>query len=165
MTDIGCFFLEMLLDLGPLGQMPRLSRYTIITLGFALKDELDIGPILIGAANEIVDSFPWLAGQVVVEKPAAEDRLTSSGTFKVVGYEPHAGNSKFVHVKNCRGLSPSFAELVKSRAPASMLDGRVICPAYGTSSLYPEDAIKPVVIMQANLIQGGVLYESSPFPV
>jgi hypothetical protein len=151
----------MLLALGPLGQMPSLSRYTIITLGFALEDRSDIQSILERAANEIVDSFPWLAGQVVVEKPAEEDKLTSSGTFKIIEYKPHEGKSKFVHVKDCRDLCPSFAELVKSRAPASVLDGSIICPVYGASSLYPEDFIKPVVIMQANLIKGGLLYVSS----
>jgi len=73
----------MLLALGPLGQMPSLSRYTIITLGFALEDGSDIQSILDQAANKIVDSFPWLAGQVVVEKPA-EDNPTSSGTFRII---------------------------------------------------------------------------------
>jgi hypothetical protein len=150
----------MLLALGPLGQMPSLSRYTIITLGFALEDGSDTQSILDRAANEIVDSFPWLAGQVVVEKPA-KDNLTSSGTFKIIEYKPHDGKSKFVHVKNCTDLCPSFAELVESRAPTSMLDGSIICPAYGASSLYPEDIIKPVVIIQANIIKGGLLYVSS----
>ena len=152
----------MLLALGPLGQIPSLSIYTIITLGFSLGDGSDIQSILDRAANEIVDSFPWLAGQVVVEKPA-EDNLTSSGTFKIIEYKPHEGKSKFLHVKDCKDLCPSFAELVKSRAPASMLDGSVICPAYGAPSRYPEDIIKPVVIMQASLIKGGLLYVSSQY--
>jgi len=150
----------MLLALGPLGQMPSLSRYTIITLGFALEDGFDIQSILDQAANKIVDSFPWLAGQVVVEKPA-EDNPTSSGTFRIIEYQPHNGTGKFVHVKDCKDLCPGFAELVKSRAPASMLDGSIICPAYGSASRYPEDVIKPVVIMQANIIKGGLLYVSS----
>jgi len=107
-----------------------------------------------------VDSFPWLAGQVIVEKPA-EDKLTSSGIYKIIEYKPHGGKSKFVHVKDCKDSCPSFAELVKSRAPASMLDGSIICPAYGAASLYPEDVTKPVVIMQASLIKGGLLYVSS----
>lgn len=152
----------MPLTLGPLGQMPRISRYTIITLGLALEDGSDIQSILDRAANEIVDSFPWLAGQVVVEKPA-EDKLTSSGTFKIIEYKPHDGMSKFVHVKDCKDLCPSFAELGKSRAPTSMLDGSIICPVYGAPSLYPEDIIKPVVIMQASIIKGGLLCVSSQF--
>jgi hypothetical protein len=150
----------MLLALGPLGQMPRLSRYTIITLGFALEDGYDVQPILDRAASEIVDSFPWLAGQVVVEK-APDEKLTSSGTFKIIEYKPHEGKSKFVRVKDCKDLCPSFTELVESGAPTSMLDGNIICPAYGAASLYPEYVIKPVVIMQVNLIKGGLLYVSS----
>jgi hypothetical protein len=150
----------MLLALGPLGQMPSLSMYIIITLGFSLEDGSDIQLILDRAANEIVDSFPWLAGQVVVEKPA-EGRLTSSGTFKIIKYKPHDGKSKFVHVKDCKDLCPSFAELVKSRAPVSMLDSSIICPAYGAPSLHPQDVIKPAVIMQASLIKRGLLYVSS----
>lgn len=149
----------MMFPIGPLGQMPSLSRYTIITLGFAVKDETAAQSILDRAANEIVDSFPWLAGQVVVE-PAA-DKVLSSGIFKIIDYKPHDGKSKFVHVKDCKNLCPGFDDLLKSRAPASMLDGSIICPAYGASSLYPEDVVKPVVIMQANLIKGGLLYVSS----
>ncbi|RDW60747.1 hypothetical protein BP6252_12130 [Coleophoma cylindrospora] len=146
----------MSLALGPMGQMPRISKYIIVTLGFALEDGSDIQSTLYRAANEIVDSFPWLAGQVVVEK-AAGDASVSSGTFKIIGYEPHNGKSKFVHVKDCKNLCPSYAKLVNSRAPASMLDSSIICPEYGSASICREDAIKPVVILQANLIKGGLL--------
>ncbi|RDW91518.1 hypothetical protein BP5796_02683 [Coleophoma crateriformis] len=146
----------MSLALGPMGQMPRLSKYMIVALGFALEDGSDIQSTLYRAANEIVDSFPWLAGQVVVEK-AAEDASVSSGTFKIIEYEPHDGKSKFVHVKDCKDLCPSYAELVNSRAPASMLDSSIICPEYASASVCQEDAIKPVVMLQANLIKGGLI--------
>jgi hypothetical protein len=120
--------------------MPGLSTYTLITLGFAVKDReksSDIASTLERAANKITQSFPWLAGQVVVENPP-EDPPTSTGTFKIIEYPPHSGKSKFLHFKDCKNLCSSFEDLVKSRAPASMLDGSIISPAYGFPNSYPE---------------------------
>jgi len=38
-----------------------------------------------------------------------------------------------------------------------MLDGSIISPEYGFPNFYPEDAVKPVVNMQAIFIKGGLL--------
>lgn len=134
--------------------------YTLITLGFSLEDGFNIHSTLNRAANELVDSFPWLADQVLITEPV-DDNVASSGVFKIIGYKPHEGKIKFVHSNDCEDLCPSFAELEKPRAPAFMLDGIIICPAYGFPTPYPADILKPVVIMQATLIIGGQLYVSS----
>jgi hypothetical protein len=142
-----------------MGQLPSVSTYTLLTLGFPLKDEPQkkyIVSTLEMAANQIVEAYPWLAGQVVIEKPM-EEKLTRSGTTKIAEYEPHAGKSKFVHVMDCESLCPSFEDIMKARGPPSMLDGTVICPAYGFANFYPEDVVKPVTIVQANFIKGGLL--------
>jgi hypothetical protein len=50
-----------MLNLGPLGQMQSLSTYTIVTIGFPLKDESspeDVVSLLEKAANQIVLAYP-----------------------------------------------------------------------------------------------------------
>jgi len=124
-----------MLTIGSFGQRPGLSTYTLLTFGFPLSDSSasEVISTLEKAANEIVEAYPFVAGQIILEGKTA----TNSGTFKIVEYEPHAGNGKFLHVKDCKELCPSFEELVKSHAPASMLDGSVISPAYGFVNFYP----------------------------
>lgn len=145
--------------LGPMGQLPSVSTYTLLTLGFQLKDEPQqtyIYSVLERAANQIVEAYPWLAGQVIIEK-SVEEKGSGSGLFKIVEYEPHAGKSKFVHVKDCKNLCPSFEDMMKARAPPSMLNGTIISPAYGFVNFYPEDVVKPVTFVQASLVKGGLL--------
>ena len=151
-----------MLKLGPLGQSPHVALYTILTLGFAVKDESHQGAIisvLEKAAIEITISYPWLAGQIVNEKSEDEGE-PSSGTFKIVNYRPHEQPSRFIHVKDCRSLCPSYADFIKARAPMSMLDGSIISPAYGYPYWYPSAVTQPVVILQANFIRGGLLLTS-----
>lgn len=148
-----------MLILGPLGQMPSLSTYTLLTLIFPIQEEPSekyIISTLERAANQIVQAYPWLAGQVIVEK-STDENSTSSGIFMIKEYKPHEGDSKFLHVKDCKELCPSFYDLAQLRAPPSMLDGTIICPAYGFANFYPDHVEKPVTIMQANLIVGGLL--------
>lgn len=145
--------------LGPMGQLTCISTYTLVTLGFPLKDEIqqqNVVSTLEDAAAQMVEAYPWLTGQVIIEKPE-EEKLTATGTFKIIEYEPHAGKSKFVQVKDCRNLCPSFEEISEARAPLSMLDGSIICPAYGFANFYPDNVLKPVTYVQANFIKGGVL--------
>lgn len=145
-------------SLGPMGQMPSVSTYTLLTLIFPIKEEPAekyVISTLQRAANEIVQAYPWLAGQVVVKK--AVDDSTSSGLFKIVKYERHDGENKFVHMKDCKKLCPTFDDIVAAKAPTSMLDGTIISPAYGFANFYPSNVEMPVTFVQANFIQGGLL--------
>ena len=151
-----------MLNLGPLGQMPQVATYTLLTLGFPIKDDADqdeVVTLLKKVANEMTVSYPWLAGQIFNEK--SEDEVDpNSGVYKVVHYTTHEGPSKFIHVKECRDLCPSYADIIKAGAPLSMLDGDVISPAYGFPHLYPANVAQPVVLIQANFIRGGMLLTS-----
>ncbi|KFY98591.1 hypothetical protein V498_01381 [Pseudogymnoascus sp. VKM F-4517 (FW-2822)] len=141
-------------SLGPLGQIT--PAYTLVTLGFPIESESQQTAAVYSlekAAGEIIQAYPWLAGQVVIE--GFEDG--SSGTYKVVGYEPHETTSRFVHVKDCTGDCPAYTELVQAGAPSSMLDGSILSPAYGFVNSYPRHVAKPVCIMQANIVKGGLL--------
>jgi hypothetical protein len=148
-----------MLNLGPLGQMWGTHTYTILTLGFPIADESQqeaVIQVLSKATSEIIGAYPWLAGQVVNET-AKEDEGKGSGVYRVVEYKPHEQGTKFLHVKDCRALCPSYADIVKARAPLSKLDGRILSPAYGFPNMYPNSVVEPVLIMQANLITGGLL--------
>ncbi|OBT64302.1 hypothetical protein VE03_06777 [Pseudogymnoascus sp. 23342-1-I1] len=141
-------------SLGPLGQIT--PAYTIVTLGFPIENESQKAAAISTfekAAGEIIQAYPWLAGQVIIEGFGDG----SSGTYKVVGYEPHETASRFVHVKDCTDNCPTYADLVKARAPSSMLDGSILSPAYGFVDSYPRHVVKPVCIMQANIVKGGLL--------
>ncbi|OBT73287.1 hypothetical protein VF21_08447 [Pseudogymnoascus sp. 05NY08] len=132
-------------SLGPLGQIT--PAYTLVTLGFPIENKSQEAAAIFTlekAAGEIIQVYPWLAGQVVNEGFGDG----SSGTDKVVG---------FVHVKDCTDNCPAYADLVKARAPSSMLDGSILSPAYGFVNSYPRNVVKAVCIMQANLVKGGIL--------
>jgi hypothetical protein len=140
--------------LGPFGQVA--PTYTIVTLGFPLENESQHAPVistLERAAHESIQAYPWLAGQVIHEGLGDGN----SGMYRIVGYKPHDAKSRFVHVKDCTDLCPSYSELVKARAPASMLDGGIISTTYGFVNSYPRHVGMPVCIMQANFIKHGLL--------
>lgn len=101
----------------------------------------------------MIQAYPWLVGQAVNEGFGDG----SSGTYRVVAYEVHETTSKFVHVKDCTDSCPAYADLAKARAPSSMLDGSTLSPAYGFVNSYPRHVVKPVCIMQANLVKGSLL--------
>ena len=116
----------VLLELGPLGQMPQLAPYTVLTLGYGSTRDIrmiEIADIyrfhryaasleqnlliseLEAAIEYMVAAYPWLAGQVVADPPIDNK---SSGTYKVVDYPPHQGEGKFLRVKNCGPECPAF---------------------------------------------------------
>jgi hypothetical protein len=151
-----------MLKLGPFGQMLHITTYALLTLGFPIKDDSDedeIVSLLEIAAKEMTLFCPWLAGQIVNEKSEDEEE-PNSGMYKIINYPPHEQPSKFLHLKACRDLCPSYAEIIKARAPLSMLNGNVISPAYGFTNLYPSNTTQPVVIVQANFVRGGLLLTS-----
>jgi hypothetical protein len=146
--------------LGPLGQLT--PTYTLITLGFPVENKSQQESVistLEKAAGEIIQVYPWLAGQVINEGSGEGN----TGIYKVVGYEPHESSSRFIHVKDCTDLCPSYADMIKARAPCSMLDGRILSPAYGFANFYPLNVVKPVCMMQASFVKGGLLLTISTF--
>lgn len=148
------------IELGPFGQIT--PTYTLVTLGFRLENESQQGPAidtLKKGATEIIDAYPWLAGQAVLEGFGEGN----SGTYRIVRYEPHETSSKFVHIKDCTELCPSYEELVKAKAPSSILDATILSPAYGFINDYPRNVVKPVCIMQANFVKGGLLLTIATF--
>lgn len=118
---------QPLLTLSPMGQLPSVSKYIILTLCFSLPDAHADHPALetlVSAAAKLTEAFPFLAGQVVITPPP-ESVFPAIGVHSVVEYPPHQGERGFVSVKDCRGLMGGFGELVGEGAPAEGLDGEV----------------------------------------
>ncbi|KAL2210420.1 hypothetical protein CC79DRAFT_502303 [Sarocladium strictum] len=147
-----------LLNLGPLGHHFEARTYTVLTLGFTTIDDAAqqrAVKSLSTAADKIVQVIPWLAGQVVIEGFTQDD----SGTYRVVAYPPHDGPGKFLRVKDCRKIkdTPTYADILLKKAPLSMLHGDTFSPHVGFPNIYPPDQVMPVVVMQVNLLEGGIL--------
>ena len=146
-----------LLDLGPLGHHFETHTYTVITLGFTTIDataQKQAVKSLLLAADKIVQVIPWLGGQVVIEGLTQDD----SGTYRVIEYPPHDGPGKSFQVKDCRGIPnvPSYQDILSRKAPLSMLHGDTFSPCVGFPNIYPPDQTMPVVVVQANLLDGGI---------
>ena len=138
---------------GIFGQM-CFDSYTIVTLGFAIDDshQESIVQNLDEASLKVTATFPFVGGQVVIEGRTT----TESGLYKIVPYPPHDGHS-LVYRKDCTSLLPPYAEIASTKAPFSKLDGNVLSPMPGFGAILSTDIPWPVLIIQANLISGGLL--------
>lgn len=135
------------------GQLPFFKCYTQLCIGFPIDNssESEIVTALETAATKLLQTFPWLAGQVINEGSGPG----SSGTFKIVPYEKPQKNPPVI-VKRIPDLD--FAELVKKKAPASMLDGSVLAARHGVPVSYDTaDGPAEVFSLQANFIKGGLI--------
>ncbi|KAJ0423123.1 transferase family-domain-containing protein [Aspergillus carlsbadensis] len=99
--------------------------------------------------DNLTRSFPWVAGQVVYEPPSE----THTGRFKITGL----GDTPSLIVKDLSRdpSTPSMEELRQADFPFKFLDERAIAPipSYSGTMTGP----KPVLILQANFIPGGLV--------
>ena len=146
-------------ELGIIGQLPGLSTYCVILLGFALRDDSKRDEIIANlksASTKLNESFPWLAGQVVKILPRGEEASSSSGTFKISPYNGNQGK-QWIQVNDCTRLLPSFDEYVAAKAPMSMLRGDILSPHAGIPVGHDYTQPAPVISLQVNLVKGGML--------
>jgi trichothecene 3-O-acetyltransferase len=139
------------------GQLLFLKTYTQLVLCFSTPCGISSESItkeLKNAALKLTHAFPFLAGQVITEGAGP----ATTGLCKIIPYGPHAENS-ILHVKDCTALVPPYAEIIKAKAPFSLLDGDIIAPRKGLPLSYEEteEDPAPVLIIQANFIVGGLL--------
>ncbi|KAJ9615464.1 hypothetical protein H2200_001539 [Cladophialophora chaetospira] len=131
------------------------DTYTVGILGFRTASDQTpetITKALDEAAIKLLDAYPFLSGQVIIEGRSS----TNSGTYRIVPYPPHSGKSP-VRQKDCTQLCASYDDIVRANAPFSMLDGEVLCPVRGFGYVYGETKETPVFIIQANFVKGGLL--------
>jgi hypothetical protein len=140
-------------DIDILGQTPFLMRlYTQICFCYPITDPSS-HPIIIdtlkNGLHRLVESFPWLGGQVVHEGAGEGNQET----YKIVPLK----NFTHLVVKDLRNdpSMPSLEELRKANYPFSMFDENVICPRPTLPSGVDNSA--PVFMVQANFINGGLM--------
>lgn len=138
---------------GPFGQLSRLwNLYTQLTFCYAKPDNVSQDKIvetLHRGLERITSSFPWVAGQVMKE---ADPEHLRADYYVVRAFE---SIPRFV-VKDLTDVLPSFDRYKELRFPFSLLDENVIAPRK-TMSASDESEPKPVFLVQATFIGGGVL--------
>lgn len=135
------------------GQLMFLKSYTQVCIGFPTgsHSEGELVAALQTAASRLTDAFPWLGGQVVNEGSGQGN----SGLFKIVPYEKHLKNPPVI-VKKIPELD--YEEIVRNKAPASMLDGDVLGPRKGIPVSYEKhEEPAEVFSLQANFLKGGII--------
>ncbi|KAG8163171.1 hypothetical protein KVR01_007649 [Diaporthe batatas] len=145
-THAGSSLEGLLLDI--LGQAERINRlYTQLTLCFPVGNEspglrAEVIENLERGLARLCRTFPWLAGKVVQD--GGEFKITSTASA------PH------LVVKELQGHGPvpSWDELNRANFPFRMLDEDAISPC---RTMVEPGAERPVLIIQANFVQGGLL--------
>ncbi|KAL3426663.1 trichothecene 3-O-acetyltransferase [Phlyctema vagabunda] len=149
-------FQERVADI--LGQYPQLKCYNHGLATFAMPEGVSRESVFQSfkdATDLIVEKIPWLADQVV---------FTPRGD----GYSPKVHTAPWpkdgpAHVllrqRDSTNELPTYEEMLKAQGPASMLDGKILCPTPGFPESYDEAIIGPAapVLMQLNWVTGGVI--------
>ncbi|KAI0877514.1 transferase family-domain-containing protein [Hypoxylon argillaceum] len=143
------------------GQLPFLKTYSHLLLAFPILDDVssrrEIADCLSAASLRLTNAFPWLAAKVVQRR---SDPGTT-GTFVLEPCSLWSAPNCIIRFKDCSDDSPSFKEIIKTRGPASLLDGAMLAPrkAFPESYHETEENPAPVIAFQANFIRGGLLLD------
>ncbi|KAI4224140.1 MAG: hypothetical protein L6R36_004896 [Xanthoria steineri] len=145
-----------------IGQFPSLKTYNHGIFCFPLPDGMPQADVILAledATKRVITKIPWLAEQVVNEGKGPGE----SGTFKTAPWPPDMLSSPRVRLNSCSKDCPSYTDIIEAQGPVSMLDGSILCPFPGFPLTYEESKIgpAPVVAIQANFIQGGLLLNFS----
>ncbi|PKY00459.1 hypothetical protein P168DRAFT_243913 [Aspergillus campestris IBT 28561] len=141
-----------------LGQLPLLQSYTHILLTFSLKAEDRPATLeaLEVAARQLVTIVPFLAGKVVNQGRV----VGNSGVYTVAPHEPWtAPEHRIVHVQDHSDKLPSYEAMLAASGPTTMFPGSLLA----TRRAFPERYVEsdedpaPVIEIQANLVEGGLL--------
>ncbi|KAI4180365.1 MAG: hypothetical protein L6R41_007280 [Letrouitia leprolyta] len=148
--------MEDAIALSVLDQLPFMRTYTQMLLCFPLGPQADrsaITGVLRRAGTALTKAIPILAGQAVNRKDDSSD-VRSSGVFQVIPYNDPTGSPVQSKVLD---TFVSYEELRAAKAPASMLDARLLAPQKGLPEHYGDSDVTPVWMVQANYIPGGLL--------
>lgn len=140
------------LDLGPFDELPQLRSNVTFLLGFTLPDTVNRAKVvecLQAATDTLVDNFPFLAGQITLSE-ASEDKLNASK------YVPAAHPLTVIENDVSEEL-PQYQEIVKAKAPASMLDGGKVGQGHGFPDFTTGHTLDPCFGVRANFVKGGLL--------
>ncbi|KAJ0119643.1 trichothecene 3-o-acetyltransferase [Diaporthe amygdali] len=136
-----------------LGQMGFLKTYVVIGYGFRTRGNTEeVTKALKDAAQKLVETFPWVAGQVIREGSGPG----MTGLATIVPYPPGERTTPVI-VKDVSDASASLDDILKAGAPMHLLGGDVFAVRKGLPDSYDEsEGPAPVLVIQANIIEGGV---------
>lgn len=145
-----------------IGQLSRLKTYTHVLLCFPMPDGISrdcVVKALETAALKLTTAFPWLTSNVINEGSGPGN----SGVFKLAPCSLFAAPNTPVRVKDCSDVCVSYAEIIQTRGPFPILDGRILGPVKAFPEIYEESESDPapVISIQANFIQGGLLLDTA----
>lgn len=137
-----------------LGQMGFLKTYIVIAYGLRTHGSTEeCIKSLENAAEQIMEAFPWVAGHVIYQGSGPG----KTGLAAVVPYAPGERPTPVI-VKDISDATASLDDIIEAGGPMSMLDGEVLAERKGLPHSYDENqGSAPVWVIQANIIEGGIL--------
>lgn len=143
--------------LSPNDQQAQLKTYTQVLICFSLSADTTTSQVvatLERGVQDLVKAIPYLGGEVYVDKDKLDPE--AYGTTKLI-YPCGDGNS-ILRVNDVRHKLPRYYQISKAKAPFDMLDGSLLTPVNGFPDSYDlSDRPKPVLMVQANFVAGGLL--------
>ncbi|KAI4151185.1 MAG: hypothetical protein LQ341_000957 [Variospora aurantia] len=145
-----------------IGQLARLKTYTHVLLCFPIADDSSPDLVILAlqdAASKLTSAFPWLASRVI----NVGSRSGDSGVFKLAKCSSFATPDSVLRVKNCSSVCASYAEILRARGPFRMLQGKILGAVVAFPETYEESESDPapVLVIQANLVHGGLLLDAA----
>lgn len=144
-------------ELSIMDQLPFMHFYSQMIVCFPLAGTTDKSETIAHLENglrTLVQVFPFLNKQAVLELDPGSI-VTTSGIHKLAPRDN--GEELMLRVNELAGHFPSYEQISKSRAPASMLNSSVLAPMKSIPDSCDFSAPQPVLVIQANLITGGLL--------
>ena len=144
-----------MMELSPIDQLPFFLTYSEILVLFPLAQDVETSRVIANleaGVQALKKYFPFLAGQVVLEKDRAIPE-PNTGTVRIMPYH----GKPMLRVKHLCDSVPSYETIRKAKAPASMLDGTILAPMKGLPEHYDGTTTTPVLILQANFVREGLI--------
>ena len=145
-----------------IGQLSRLKTYTHVLSCFPLSDSVpkdSVVKALQSAALKLTKTFPWLGSKVINE--GGDSGI--SGAFKLAPCSLFATPNTIVRFKDCSDVCVPYEQIARAHGPFRLLDGNTLGPVKAFPETYEESESNPapVIILQANFIQGGLLLDAA----
>lgn len=144
-------------ELAIMDQLPYMNFYSQMMVCFPLAGTSDRSEIIADlekGLKTLTRVFPFLNKQVVHEHDTGST-VTSSGAYKLAPRDN--ANELLLRVNQLTDDFPSYEQLSRSRAPASMLKSSLLAPMKSIPETCDFSSPQPVLVIQANFITGGLL--------
>jgi trichothecene 3-O-acetyltransferase len=136
-----------------MGQFPILDAYTQLCFGFELPLDVDRDSVVSAlqtGLDRLIKQIAWLGWQMGQK----------SGVRTAVPW-PEDVARELLHVKYCDDTILPMAQLLAAGVPIGKLDGKVLTPWPALPQPHGLTGPVPVITLQANFVQGGLILNLS----